>query len=281
MYLESEELPYDPPLPALIDSTVWHEAWPTWCNFWHVVAVQDTNQNGVLDYCDWILIDGGPNGLWWYHVIGVGTDLVLYQEIVEVDIANAVSVFWPFRTLDTVEVYPEWNLPINVTVKNTGNLPYVGTVDGYYSLDNVTYIPMGPSQHINQAPCNGTQLTFYWDMKPLWQADILEKSIYFLKFNSTVYHLGIDGIKNITDTDEHIFKVKTRILGDTDGSNYCDVGDQRKQQLVMFKNVWVHTSDYLRWNSFPMFTDCDGDGDVDVGDQRKQQLHMFEHWAPP
>jgi hypothetical protein len=277
MYIESVEIPYDPPLTAALISSVWHEAFPTWCNYRHVIAVQDSNGNQILDFCDWIQLD---NGL-WYHVTAVATDLELYPEIADIYIPNAVSMApGPLLggvLLDTMEVFNEWILPINVTVKNMGTLPLTGSVNGYYSLNNATYQSMGSSQAISLEPCNGTYLTFYWNLKTTGAG----KSIYFMKFNVTGSYIGPNQDKLIAAADEFLIKVKVRVLGDVEGDNDVDVGDQRKVQLAMFTSTASGRATYLSWNSFPNFTDMDGDGDVDVGDQRKQQLWMFLTWQDP
>ncbi len=275
MYVEAFEPPIhlDPWPFDLMLSTIWHEAWPTWCNLYHVTAFFDSNGNQIVDFCDWVQF----NGVFWYHVTAVATDLELLPEIAGIDIVNAVTVVPGYKLLDTVEGHPEWPLPINVTVKNTGTLPLIGSVSGYYSPDNVTYLSMGSSQPINLQPCNGTMLEFIWNLK----AALAGKHVYFMKFNVTASYST--GQKTITATDEFFMKFKVRVMGDVDGDNDCDVGDQRKMQLVMFLSVppLPPNSQWLLYNSTPLFTDCDGDGDIDVGDQRKQQLHMFELWTDP
>jgi hypothetical protein len=280
MYIESEfdieHYPFDVPF-----DTLWHEAWPNWCEWWVIVNWID-NGDQVLSVSDLIVLFNLQWGITaTYHVDAMATDLELYPEIADIYLANAVSVFPGYDLVDAFEAFPEWILPINVTVKNMGTLPLTGSVSGYYSLDNSTYLSMGISQSINLSPCNGTLLQFLWNLK----TSGVGKEVYFMKFNVTASYIGPNQNKLIADTDEFFVKVKVRLLGDTDGDNDVDVGDQRKVQLAMFtgSNYPPGPPDlaYTDWNSYPNFSDMDGDKDVDVGDQRKQQLHMFETWEDP
>ncbi len=217
-----------------------------------------------------VLIEGSHNIVVYANDtsgnMGASNTIFFTMGPVGVYIANAVTVFPGYRLFETTEAFPHWNLPINVTVNNEGTLPLTGSVSGYYSLDNATWLSLGPTQPISLNPSEGTVLVFYWNLR----ATGAGKSVYFMKFNATAT------CENLTSTDEFLVKIKVRILGDSDGDNDVDVGDQRKLALTMFKSSPDPL--YLYYNSYPLFTDMDGDGDVDVGDSRKQQIHMFESW---
>lgn len=188
--------------------------------------------------------------------------------VCDVRIVNLVP-FFPAFPYDTIEAFPEWGyFPINVTLRNWGTVPINVTVNAYYGKDG-SWFQTGPPQIAPLDPFNGTALTFYWDLK----ASDLGKAVYPIKVNATAT------CDVLTATDEFIFNVKSRVIGDTEGDNDVDVADQRKMELVMF--TMFPQQAYLNSNSFPLFTDMDGDGDIDVGDQRKQSLHKFESWPGP
>ncbi len=66
-------VPFDPVGP-------WHEVYPEFGDSWLCLDWQDTNSNGIVDYCDWlILMDPGGQTV-ELHVEEVATDLALIEK---------------------------------------------------------------------------------------------------------------------------------------------------------------------------------------------------------
>lgn len=100
MYIEFKG-PYEPPAPYFPYppfGTLWHEVYPIYSNVYTILDWSDSSQNGILDYCDWILLDDGT----WWHVEDIATDLILNEKIMD-----PVDIVWH-------ELYPTycdwWNL---------------------------------------------------------------------------------------------------------------------------------------------------------------------------
>jgi hypothetical protein len=95
--------PYDPNHPIYSPvCTYWHEIYPEFCNWYHLLEVED-NGDQVLSYCDniWLVdIRTGEGG--WYHVEGITTDMVVSPKPRPPDpIPNPVCTYWH-------EIYPEF-----------------------------------------------------------------------------------------------------------------------------------------------------------------------------
>ncbi|RLG69426.1 MAG: hypothetical protein DRO11_07810, partial [Methanobacteriota archaeon] len=80
LYLDSEA-DYDP--AGLTDpSGAWHEIYPVFSKEWIIDDWDDTDGDGLVDYCDYVhmvnLHDCGKTG--WYHVLGVSPDIVVSRE---------------------------------------------------------------------------------------------------------------------------------------------------------------------------------------------------------
>jgi len=59
-----------------IMSVEWHEIYPLYCNWYHIIDWLDSNLNGELDYCDYVMMED----LSWYHVEKVTVTLFLISE---------------------------------------------------------------------------------------------------------------------------------------------------------------------------------------------------------
>jgi hypothetical protein len=57
----------------------WHELWPTYCRNWDVMDWVD-NDNGVLDPCDYILLDDALQAPAWWHVEKVTVTVLVSPE---------------------------------------------------------------------------------------------------------------------------------------------------------------------------------------------------------
>jgi hypothetical protein len=57
----------------------WHEVWPNYCEPWQCIDWIDSNANGIVDFCDWLIMEG-PHGLFEMHVAEVGTDITVTRE---------------------------------------------------------------------------------------------------------------------------------------------------------------------------------------------------------
>jgi hypothetical protein len=58
----------------------WHEVWPEYCTGWDCVEWVDSQENHILDFCDWLVFED-PMGLpTWMHVSSVGTDITVMRE---------------------------------------------------------------------------------------------------------------------------------------------------------------------------------------------------------
>jgi hypothetical protein len=196
--------------------------------------------------------------------------------LVDLKMSNLQPTF-PAMLDDTTYFYPQWaNLNFNVTLVNIGNVPIDVIVNLYYSEDETTWIQIGSSQNVySLLVTNQSRLHFNWGVR----AENLSTGWYYVKVNGTASSTT-DPAPD--DTDDFNIRMKCLMTGDSNGDNYCGVGDQRKVQLAMF-SVYGHPVSgdlYVDWqnraNYGPqIFTDFDGDLDVDVGDMRKQQLTMF------
>ena len=73
--------PWDPYTPIDTPIGTWHEIWPDFCVDWECVDWVD-NGNGVLDYCDYILLEDPDNPVpEWWHIEDVTVTLILEQAI--------------------------------------------------------------------------------------------------------------------------------------------------------------------------------------------------------
>ena len=107
--------------------TQWNEIYPVFCNRYLLVDWSDTNMNGELDFCDWVLLVDKVT--WeplpfWLHVANVATDLVLceivepWTGLVDISLLNLYTV--------NVEKILDLNLGSKLVVK-------------FYAYDNVTF----------------------------------------------------------------------------------------------------------------------------------------------
>jgi hypothetical protein len=57
---------------------------PNYCTDHYCTGWTDSNENGIIDYCDYILLQDFSNGeFYWYHVIDVRTDIITEPLFVE------------------------------------------------------------------------------------------------------------------------------------------------------------------------------------------------------
>jgi hypothetical protein len=79
----------DPPLylewaePFAVDPFdpigMWHEVYPDYCTPWSCIAWDDTNGDGRVGFCDWLVFET-PFGLIFMHVVAVATDIEVIEE---------------------------------------------------------------------------------------------------------------------------------------------------------------------------------------------------------
>jgi hypothetical protein len=131
--------------PILIDltdpvGTEWHELYPEYCNSYRLSSWEDTDGNGVLDYCDQIKLANLDTGaVADYHVEGVTvtikvtnlqTDETMYVEfegdIDEFPFTAPICTMWH-------EVYPEYcrwyHLSSWEDTDGSGHLNYADVID--------------------------------------------------------------------------------------------------------------------------------------------------------
>jgi hypothetical protein len=132
--------------------TLWHEVDPGFYqNVFHILNWVD-NLNGILDYCDDILLNmtrgTWPGYIGWYHVDGVSNDLILREKIMD-----PICTWWH-------EVYPEYCTWRHITSWEDIGYPYeqlspgdqIDMTDEYgnvtwYFVDRVTLtinVTLGP-----------------------------------------------------------------------------------------------------------------------------------------
>jgi len=82
--------------------TLWHEVYPEFCNWYHLLETEDTGPPG-LSYCDNIhLYDLETETSAWYHIEGVTTDIIVSPKPVPPGpIPNPVCTYWH-------EIYPTY-----------------------------------------------------------------------------------------------------------------------------------------------------------------------------
>jgi len=123
--------------------TDWMMVWPEYGLILHLDDWED-NCNGVLDYCDYILLGGE-----WCHVEEVAIDITIKKPIHDVAVTHAASRYsW---------VYQGMVDPIDVTVVNEGD--YAETVDVYAYYDGNL---AAPKQTVVLNPGATKTLTFSW-----------------------------------------------------------------------------------------------------------------------
>lgn len=131
-------------------STQWHEVNPEYCRQWHILDWYDSQPNGILDYCDYILmIDKHTGWMEWFHVESLSTDMWL---TISHDIA--VTNVTKLKTV-VCQGYP---MRINVTVENQGYYTENFDVSVYA---NTTAIA---TQLITLTGGSSTTITFTWNV---------------------------------------------------------------------------------------------------------------------
>jgi hypothetical protein len=169
MYIEFKG-PYEPsapyfPYPPF--GTLWHEVYPIYSNVYIILDWSDTTQNGILDYCDWILLDDGT----WWHVEDVATDLILNEKIMD-----PIGIWWH-------ELYPEFCLDWLLTSwedNGDGRLSPSDQIDMtdptglnvvWYHVDRVTFTLLVSNM-------SNPEDTMYIELK-----DVPFEDLYYVKTN--------------------------------------------------------------------------------------------------
>lgn len=100
IYLESEQ---DYEFGGITDpiGTMWHEIYPNFSTWWVIIGWEDTNTNGYLDHCDFIILDGNPCGH-RYHVEGLKPDIIVSREYLVDELAKDPVTLLPCETI-TIE----------------------------------------------------------------------------------------------------------------------------------------------------------------------------------
>jgi len=133
-------------------STQWHEVNPEYCRQWHIMYWWDENPDGLLGYCDYILMIDKHTG--WeevFHVESLSTDMWLTLKLHDVAV-TAVSSRYPV-------VYQGQIDPIDVTVTNLGDFNEP-TVDVYAYYDGNL---AAPKQTTSLNMGDTKTLTFNWN----------------------------------------------------------------------------------------------------------------------
>jgi hypothetical protein len=130
--------------------TQWHEVNPTYCRQWYLVDWYDSQPNGIVDYCDYILMVDKETGISEeFHVESLSTDMWL---TISHDIA--VTNVTKLKTV-VCRGYP---MNINVTVENQGYNTETFTLTVYA---NTTAIA---AQIVALTRGSSTTLTFKWNV---------------------------------------------------------------------------------------------------------------------
>ncbi len=133
--------------------TQWHEVNPTYCRQWFLADWIDENPDGLLSYCDYILmIDKETGEVEEFHVESLSTDIIV--TIVRLGHDVAVTNVVPFKTV----VGQGYCTTINVTVENQGDFTETFDVTTYYDTTVIE------TKTVNNLPSGEeTTLTFLWN----------------------------------------------------------------------------------------------------------------------
>jgi hypothetical protein len=186
--------------------TQWHEVNPTYCRQWCIIDWYESQPNGILDYCDYILMVDKETGIIEeFHVESLSTDMWL---TISHDIA--VTDVKPYKTV----VGQGFGCHVNVTVTNEGS--FTETFDlTLYAETMPPGTPIGTATVSNLLKGATRTITFMWD------------TTGFAKGNYLIwaYAWPIIGETDTTDNTKIDGTVFVTIAGDVTGEGLCDMQD--------------------------------------------------------
>jgi len=184
-------------------STQWLEVNPEYSRQWHIMEWYDENPDGLLGYCDYILmIDKHTGWMEWFHVESLSTDMWL---TISHDIA--VTNVTPLKTA-VGQGYP---MNINVTVENQGAYTENFNVTVYANTTIVDTL----SANITLTSGDSTTITFTWN------------TVGFARGNYTIKAVAdtVPGETHIADNTLLDGWVKVVIPGNVNGDGIVDMKD--------------------------------------------------------
>jgi len=136
---------------------MWHELYPKYCNWYHLSGWFDSNGNGVLDHCDYIVLENQTDGkLGWYHVKRVTVTILVTKkpDLIESMYIEFDGEIWNFLFNDPIctiwhEVYPDYCNWFHLSSWEDTN------ADGLLSPSDqidMTPLPAGPTEwyHVDE-----------------------------------------------------------------------------------------------------------------------------------
>lgn len=148
--------------PVLIDltdpvGTEWHELYPVYCNPYQLISWEDTDGNGIIDYCDQIkLRNTGTGDVAEYHVEGVTVTIKVTNkdtgESMYIEFEGDIDEF-PFTApICTMwhEVYPEYCRWYHLSSWEDTDLS--GHINPSDQIDMTPIAPTGPVEwyHVDE-----------------------------------------------------------------------------------------------------------------------------------
>jgi len=191
-------------------STQWHEVNPTYCRQWHLYDWLDENPDGLLGFCDYILMmDKETGDIEEFHVESLSTDMYVTQKVHDVAVIDVL----PFKTI----VGKGYSCKINVTVANEGYFTSTFNVTLYANTTEVD-----TQKVLNLAPGTQITITLTWNT-----------SGFAYAYTITVYATPDPAETDLADNTFIDGVVKVSCLGDLNGDYIVDGQDYQLVKIAV------------------------------------------------
>jgi len=228
--------------------TQWHEVNPTYCRQWCIIDWYDSQPNGILDYCDFILMVDKETGVYEeFHVESLSTDIFVSPlgDVAVTDVITFKTVCE--KTFSPINiVFENHTIYINATVENQGNFDETFDVIAKYDGNHIQTIV-----NLFLAAHTSTNVNFMWDTHGVAKGS---------------YNITVEAVLP-TDVDpgdntKTYGPVKVTWLGDLDGDFDVDQFD-----------YWAFCGAFIDYYTPPYVKDplCDFDDDCDID--------QFDYWT--